>query len=317
MPLAILIGFEYTHNRLPGAIIDLYHADRWARSSGCQINLIMDRTCGSDPDLLCDAYAQNIIETDQFEFDPKTVLRIQTRAALSLALTTLLSQPILDQKLIIYYSGHGAAESMILPDQSLLPFVEFRDLILNLIEPYTEIFWILDCCNPNGLHLPYKLHETRFRLVSTPIECITHPSILITSSNWNQKSVATRFGSVFTLHLFRFLTRLRFNVRATIDDTDSISHSLPRSKNRNLSRMVSHLESLIQKMKTGCEQTISIYSAYMIDPVLWLWIGSGPQTMIPDIVTDPTLSFLIIRPPPPASIPRALSINPYDLEYAV
>jgi hypothetical protein len=283
MPVAILIGFEYTHNPLPGVLIDLERACRWARSFECAITLIVDQACGSNSDTESEILSQY------------PTLRIRHLAALRLAVTTVLTGTVADQKLIIYYSGHGVAESMILPDQTLLPFTHFRDLILGTLDPYTEIFWILDCCNPNGLHLPYKLTGENFRLSPTHIDCITHPSLLLTSSNSNEKSVTTQFGSIFTLTLFRYLNRLR---RTSF-------------KNRNLYRMVQHLNAMIHKFGTGSIQTISVYSAYMTDPLLWMWLGPNS-----DIVTDPTLSLLIIRPPALLDLPPGPTLNPYDLEYA-
>jgi hypothetical protein len=75
--------------------------------------------------------------------------------------------------------------------------------------------------------------------------------------------------------------------------------------------MVQHLNAMIHKFGTGSIQTISVYSAYMTDPLLWMWLGPNS-----DIVTDPTLSLLIIRPPALLDLPPGPTLNPYDLEYA-
>jgi len=42
MPTAILIGFEYKNDMLPGTLIDLYHCYKWCESFGCNINVLTD-----------------------------------------------------------------------------------------------------------------------------------------------------------------------------------------------------------------------------------------------------------------------------------
>lgn len=261
MPNAILIGFEYTVNSLIGTMADLTQAYKWCRSFGCVINILTD----INHDRLINA------------------MHVKDSRTLTDNIVKILNKGIPDGKLIIYYSGHGLNDSMVLPDRTLLPFVDFRDIILNNIQPYVEIFWVLDCCNPNGLHLPYKLEGNRFVLSPDKIQCVTQPILLITSSEAKEKSIATKTGSVFTLHLFRLLTSLNAE-----HNTDVI----PTSKNRNLRRLIGNLRSSIRRMYTGYEQTVSIYSSYVVDPILWMWIGSNKKY---DIVSDMSLSTLIVR----------------------
>jgi len=185
---------------------------------------------------------------------------------------------------------------MVMPDRTLLPFIDFRDNIVNVINPYVEIFCILDCCNPSGMHLPYKLVNNEFILSPTKIECIRQPMLLITSSETNEKSIATKSGSVFSRHLFRLLTRLSTDDTKTFN-FDKLSFKkkkiiIPTYKNRNLQRLIGTLASSIRSMHTGYSQTVSMYSSYINDPILWMWIGANKSY---DLVVDITLSSLIIR----------------------
>lgn len=296
MPTAILITFEYTFKSLPGAMVDLYHAWTWCQSFHCRTHFITDIKSITDPDNLERVVHRKIADANLLTFytEPSLDKRIITNQSdLLQALDAILQVEIPDNKLVIYYSGHGVKDSMVMPDKSLFPFVDFRDAILDLLPPYVEIFWILDCCNPNGLHLPYKLNNNRFTLSESKIQCVSQPILLITSSDPNEKSIATKFGSIFTRHLFRILNQLNLEIpiRKRV--------SIPIQKNRNLRRLIGNLGSSIRKMDTGYAQTVSIYSSYIMDPLLWMWIGSSPSA---DIVTDMTLTTLIFRQPDPSTL---------------
>lgn len=296
MPVAILIGFEYTFNSLTGAIIDLYQAADWCRSFNCNINIFTDiENC--DENNIQYSIDHGITNQDLFSFlkqDPFINRTIITDKISLLESIMKILKPNIDNKVVIYYSGHGIKDSMVMPNKTLLSFIDFRNNILSVLNPYTELFFILDCCNPNGLHLPYKLQNNSFTLSPTKIEFVSQPILLITSSETNEKSIATKFGSVFSRHLFRILTQLNLPISPNIRKRTNGSKYvfIPTHKNRNLRRLMGNLSSSIRKMHTGYSQTVSIYSSYVIDPVLWLWIGSNKSY---DLVTDITLSTFIIR----------------------
>lgn len=297
MPIAILIGFEYTFNSLTGALIDLYHASKWCKSFNCDIHVLTDINFIKDIDNLQHVVDRRIADSDLLTFYDSIISKtiIRDGASLLMSIIKILQIGVPDNKVIIYYSGHGVKDSMVMPDRTLLPFIDFRNNILEILESYAELFWILDCCNPNGLHLPYKLDGNNFMLSPTKIECVSQPILLITSSEVNEKSIATKSGSVFSRHLFRLLSQLNnINLlKLPIVNSSRKKHVvIPNHTNRNLRRLIGNLSSSIRKMHTGYAQTVSIYSSYIIDPILWMWIGSLRNY---DIVTDITLSILIIR----------------------
>lgn len=282
MPTAILIAFEYTSNSLTGAIIDLYHAYSWCTSFGVdKIYIITDITRVNYPDNLKHAVNRKLANPDIIHFYHQiadTIILADDHISIMNALNSV---EVTDDKLIIYYTGHGVKDSIVLPNKTLLPFIDFRNCILNKLNPYVEIFWILDCCNPNGLHLPFKLYDTQYSLSSSKVECVSNPILLITSSEPEEKSVATCYGSIFSRHLFRLLLHI-----------NNSTHSNIGHKNRNLRRLIGNLSSSIRKMNTGYNQTVSVYSSYITDPILWMWIGAPKSS---DIVCDLSLSVLVIR----------------------
>ena len=276
MPTAILIGFEYSHNRLSGTIIDLYYAYKWCKSWDCDVYVLTDMEHVMHPEILQMAINMGIVDEDIISFydsiSSRRVIVHNISDILQSISKILCSGSVLDNKLVIYYTGHGVTDCIVVPDTSHLLLTDFRDCVVNGLNPSVEIFWILDCCNPNGLYLPYKLENNTFILSSSKIEFMSNPILLITSARDNEKSISTKLGSVFSQHLFRILTLLNKSHEFNIDSEHIL---IPTFKNRNLRRLIGNLSSSIRKMKTGYDQTVSIYSSYIIDPILWLWIGSS------------------------------------------
>lgn len=314
MPVALLIGFEYTFNKLPGAIVDLYHANKWCESFNCDIHILTD--IGNNNELQ-NVINHKIAEEDILNFRNQEKIVVGNSVDLLMNIIRIIKGGIYDDKLIIYYSGHGVKDSMVMPDRTLLSFIDFRNNILNVLDPYIEIFCILDCCNPSGMHLPYKLVSNEFVLSPTKIECITQPMILITSAEADEKSIAISLGSVFSRHLFHILNRLAIKNIISEVKVDNEKFIIPNNKNRNLQRLIGTLSSSIRSMRTGYEQTVSIYSSYVIDPVLWMWIGNSC-----DLVIDITLSTLVVRNNKEKRVlcdseenHRSNYVNPYDILY--
>jgi hypothetical protein len=298
MPHAILIGFEYRSNRdkaLPGALIDLYHAYTWCKSTipVDQIYVLSDITNAMTPSVK-EAIDKKIDDPGLATFYQNLlhIHIVSDRDSLLAGLGMAMTDYIEDDKLIVYYSGHGALESLVLPNSEKISFLEVRDSILRQVNDYTEVFCILDCCNPDGLHLPYKLTGNRFSLSSAKVDCITQPMLLITSAESHEKSITTKYGSIFSRTLFRILTLMNSGPETHLKHKTAI---VPTHRNRNLRRLVGLIGSSIRKIGTGYIQTVSVYSSYVTDPILWMWIGSIGVERDYDIVSDISGSVLIVR----------------------
>lgn len=283
MPTAILIGFQYNADILPGCLIDLYHAWKWCDRGNFNIYILTDIKY-PNYSMIERAIEKKIMDADAFQFfnNVKELLKsVYTSKDFLKILETI--DISCEEKLMIYYSGHGLREGISFPDKSTLNYIDFRNIIAEKATIYTEIFWILDCCNCSNLSLPYELKENKFVLSKKQISFAKQPMLLIKSSDINEKSVSTFFGSLFTYHLFKILQEL--------DGPNKLP--VPLSKNRNLSRLRGNISSNIRKLHTGYQQTITIHSSYIIDPVLWLWMTATNKSY--DVTSDTSMSILAIR----------------------
>ena len=289
MPTSILIGFEYTNDKLPGTLIDLYHCHKWCKSFECDINILTDIK-EIDTKLLHKAIDDELANKSLLKFY-NIINPIIIYDNLIDELVKILKNEIVDKKLIIYYSGHGVLyDDLVMPDGSLLSTKKLKNIILENVPISTEIFFIFDCCNPDGMRLPFKLNNNSFILSTTDlklVDFVEHKILLITSSANHQKSVATQLGSLFTRYLFKILIDMNNYNESYIEKDD-----IPLSINRNLQRLTSNLSCHIRKLHTGYQQNISIYSSYIIDPVLWIWLGNQNNH---DITNDYTLENIIIK----------------------
>lgn len=290
MPKALLIVFEYSENRLGGAVVDTYRAYSWCRSFGCHPAIITDFKFEDRYDVASEAVKAGVIDEAVFSFCKKAPHSVVVDEKDFLhAIRESLATGINDGKLIVYYSGHGKQESFVLPNDTKVSFMDIRNEILGNVGRRDEVFWIMDCCNPNGLRLPYKLHENFFSLGADAFDCVSQDMILLTSSNSKEKSAATKYGSVFSRHLFPLLR--------TINQEFALKNgNIPAFANRNLDKLASNLTRSIEKMQTGYKQTVCIFSAYPIHPVLWPWVGSREP---PRITVDDRMNIKVSRPSPP------------------
>lgn len=262
--LALLIGFKYQD--LNGTIIDLYHAHKWCESFNCDIHVITDITDdGIDLGL---AIKQEIVDQDVTTFYNRIASKyiVQNKIQFSSSINKILNIQHIT-KLVVYYTGHGVQNGIKLPDENHMSFNDFRDNVIKNVNENVEIFWILDCCNPSNLSLPYQLKNNQFIFQNDSTFFGPHRILLITSANSNEKSITTKTGSLFTRYLFKILS----NMPVTSFD---VKKPLSLIHNRNLQRLIGNLSSAIRTVHSGYQQTVSIYTSYIQDPVLWMWIGS-------------------------------------------
>lgn len=240
---ALIISFQYSKELLlKSARCDMQAMTTWCAQWGCNIYTYTDYDSADD--------GKHIITN----------------------LDSLLSKlPICSSRILVYYSGHGMGDNILWPDGTTSDFRVLRDAIVSRTIAEAEIFWIMDCCNPSHLALPFVLQNNTFHMRnpdSEEVEYIRCKLVLITSSEHYQKSLASHTGSLFTENLLTVVQRLR-------TDFERVTAPVPVEFNRNLSRLCFNITNGINSHGTPIHQRVNVYSSYIIDPVLWLWIGSG------------------------------------------
>lgn len=248
---AIIIGFSY-NNELPGSNADINNMINYCNKFNYSYNIINDDI--------------NNIK----DFELSLILFIKTFCTNT--------SKYLTKNFLVYYTGHGRDDSIVLPNKDLYSFTKFKNVIIKAIPNLqTEIFWILDCCNPTGLHLPFKLINNSFHF-QKQCEFNCPPNIkilLITSSDNNEKSISTINGSLFTNQLLLLLNSLNDNLLLFISNYNKDNTIIPVATNRNLNRFINNLSANIRAIQHEYRQNVSIYSSYIIDPILWFWITTA------------------------------------------
>lgn len=245
MPLAILIGFRYEIDVIHSIVIDLYHVYKFCKRAGYTIIIISDMDKIVPPPLIAQSIADEKVDIDILNFNVN-VVTISNGSELC----NHLRKVPFDERNFIYYSGHGIQNALIMPDRGLLPLKTFRDVILGEMSSTAKVFWIMDCCNPNGLHLPFQLKNNRFYLSNQEPIFVKQQIMLITSANENEKAVVTGSGSLFTRFFLQHL----------------IGNEV------NLIKIIKSISKSIKSIQTKHSQTISVYSSYIVPPLLPMWV---------------------------------------------
>lgn len=227
MVKAILIGFEYSDKILTGAGNDLYrmykYCHPWDRILFTDIKDGIDRTI---------EFPLNVnrhIFKNKTDFLDKLGTELET-----------------DENLILYFSGHGENQSIILPNREEILTTELSYLIRQKVNPQCQIVIIFDCCYPNNLKLPFKLIDGKFKKIKNSF--ISHDIILITSCEETRKSAGQSSGSAFTREF------------------------LDSSLDSNFEKIFSHVTRRIER-ETGHIQQACVYSSFPRLPFFWTWFS--------------------------------------------
>ena len=205
---AILIGFEYANGKkLPGITIDLYlfysflKKNHWNDS---EIIIYTDIKKDSHTEILKTAISEKIVDSDILSFFEEIKEKKQYIEFTSHNHYNNFDFVLRDSKtenLFVYYSGHCKNSNLILPNESLISLINFKNILIK----YSEVICIMDCCSC-GFDLPFVCHENEniYRLNSNSF--ITSKIISIVSSLDNENSITSKIGSYFTKNLYSILS---------------------------------------------------------------------------------------------------------------
>jgi len=245
MPHVIIIGFGYGKGDAPLTSVgmDIYEMSVWSRNMGFSSVLItdVDRVDAMDNEVISNH--QDLLEDTEL---------VKTQGDFTTRLQEAL-QPhyILNDHLLVYYSGHGVREELILPDQTTYPWLSVRRAIEASV--CLDVIFLLDCCHPSSLSLPflYQIQGDRFFVDETGLHT-RKKILLITSAQQDELSLSSANGSLFTRCLISILKKTK--------------EILPYRD--LLARLCTNI------METGCghSQGVAIYASTQPVPVVSPWL---------------------------------------------
>jgi hypothetical protein len=279
MDAVIIIGFAYDklniskdREYLPGIIIDMYHAYKYVESISHIPNILVISDIYKDVGVseIKSTITDSIVDMEIFNFIKNLRLRNQliNYTNKHQVITEIKKILVNKKRILFYYTGHSSSGNILLPlgngeicyrydryVDTIISFIQIRDLISESTSKSAEIFIILDCCNANGLELPYKLVNSVYRLNYKnnkvyPIQKF----ICFSASNSDENSLASKNGSLFSYTLFKIL-----------------------KEHRNISTL---LNLLITECAKKYDQTPNVYGSYPDIKMIWRWISNPMDTSV-------------------------------------
>jgi hypothetical protein len=208
---SIIIGFEYTQNRLPGTHVDIFRSHRFFTevSKISKYCVITDINRPPDTQNLLSSIYDGIVDAKIIDFFPNLFTNreyMYTYTANDFVCNLI--QFINDSKikfLTVYYTGHSKDSRIILPSGELYDISFLEDVICGIL-PDVEILFILDCCS-------VEIRSCVPILPNTAISCLgaclgaNRCFYLVSSSSHVDKTVSTIKGSIFTRVIFSILSK--------------------------------------------------------------------------------------------------------------
>lgn len=268
MPIVVIIGFSYHDStvsdteHLASTITDIYQVYSYYRSLGYKIYIASDIVTTIEPENLGALCASKIVDLGFKDFIHQSFqslrYHIKNHHDLEAFFESVRITP--DRNAIVYYTGHGVKDHIILPNNSKYSALELRHRIINIgvfqspqsqrisvddIDPVrslrnglnsigSSIFILFDCCNPHGLYLPFEMNRNNFCYDFVGNSFTLPEIILVTSSESNRQSQAKRSYSMFTKELFEiFRTKSKrydfSHIITTLDHTLDSQRAMVRA----------------------------------------------------------------------------------------
>lgn len=281
MVTGIIIAFEYrcsaNTSRLTGVINDMVLVYKYSHKICDKLYVISD---------IEERVLRTVLEANKSSCKETPIVIYRVVDVQTLA-DTMNSISIQGDKLLIYYSGHGVltykstersliniakGEAILLPDNSKLSFRRFRDIILDKLTVKSQVLFILDCCNPSSLSLPYVLNDNGYlNLRNETVQTIplpkrekvnrekffytSHRIIVLASTRTRGQSISTINGSVFTQSLFK--------------ETGTLDEELLTLKSISVkfNKLSSNIKAIFNRYESFC-----VYTSHPHITKLWNWL---------------------------------------------
>jgi len=282
--IAVIIGFNYSskfndkfRTTLKSIIVDLYICYNYVKELTTKENILIisDISNNYTAQQLREVIIENFIDNNIYNFIDQIINNKVLELYISKEdLIIKLGNKIKDkEKILFYYTGHSHNAKILLPmvdsqmcyvydtdDDLMLDLYQLKDIICKNSKVDSEIFMILDCCNSNGLGLPYKLSDGIYRLIYYPSKLGNYlkqnnnnlrnyplQKIICFSSTYiDENSIISGSGSIFTTSLF---------------------------KNIKLHRKIQNLLNVISlECLKEFEQSANVSASYPDLKIIWRWL---------------------------------------------
>lgn len=250
MKRALIIGFSYEineyrskvcihnpHRKLLGAIVDVYLAYNYFYSKQYDISILCDfRT---PPTSIAETVLSGRVDVEILNFleDQSHIIHnVNSIEDLNRELNHRCSKRY--ETTVIYFSGHGIDNHLLLPNYERLNWNEFYSFIRDC-QIARQLYMILDCCHPSKLNLRYTFESGNFKenIMFRPSNS-GNVSLMSVSGN-NSTTLTSDSGSVFTRCFFRRLCDIKDGI-----DFEEIKRLVERDiYNICKKRMILHLHS--------------------------------------------------------------------------
>lgn len=276
----IIISFQYDGaKKISSAFFDLYKYYEYFKKFNYDIGIITDVIGKIDDCYLFESYLCSLVNDKKYKDDIihfyKKLNSFKYDGSIFMnTVENMINSKI--NKYIFIYLGHGEKESMVIPlpqkdKYSYIKFNIFLKFICKKINKNSQLLFILDCCESGDLNLPFKYNNHKY-LLKKNAEFFSQYIIVITSSNV-KNSYANNSMSFFSETFLEIISK-QSDFESIIDNT-----------NRIITEKVKYY-----KKDLSFKQKTSIYTSYIINPILFYWVISNKY----DIVTDFSLSNLYI-----------------------
>ncbi len=285
MPTVLILGFQY--NDLESSITDIYKVYSFYKKLSYRIYVASDIIRPSKPPEITSLLASKSVDEYFVPFIEKEFATVRHLVRSKSEVQSFFRSVSLtsDRRLVVYYTGHGEEGGFRLPDGSRYKALEFRNDLLKIGSSSSaqglplhrgidtsgsQIFLILDCCNPHGLYLPFKLGRESQSFLQVTNHFVVPQIILISSSEPTQKSRADLNESPFTKHLFSQLA------------DPGLSY--------DIFSLLNFVDKQITDNSKG-QQKSTAYSSYTSLKIPWSWV----VTNLIDVDVNQNIDSLVVR----------------------
>ena len=284
---ALLIGFEYIESKdwksLPGIPVDLYQAYSYSqtltKTKTKNITVFTDVDKDYRTTVLRRAIIEGYVDSNLLSFiedvkDNNHHTLYHSKKS-NKYITNNFEEVIIKSvvgvtKLFVYYTGHAKNGHIILPDNTHVPLDHLKDIIVANASPNCEIIFVLDCCQSNGMELPY-VYNNGYKLSAHNF--LPNNIICLSSSLIDQDSTATRTGSIFTRNLFKIfknntiitidnlISNITVNITTTYIEKLLFIWFTNPTKNNNINVNIETNDSIITVTLHNCQNSIKSSSS--------------------------------------------------------